>query len=116
MHARLPPSTKIVWLSGPNHSIDYFGSQRLRARHLSYAISNAERDQWLACTGQAMAEGFFGTADWMRDRGEAGENCEPVGAAAQRLRRRASAPTVPRPASISAQVPGSGTAPTASML
>ena len=53
----------------------------LRARHLPYAIGIAERDQWLACMIQAMdeqrvdpalaqglAESFFGTADWMRNR------------------------------------------------
>ena len=70
------------WLGGPNHYIDRFGHPRLRARHLPYAIGIAERDQWLACMGQAMAEqavdpalaqrladSFFGTADWMRNKG-----------------------------------------------
>ena len=70
------------WLGGPNHYIDRFGHPRLRARHLPYAIGIAERDQWLACMGQAMAEQsvdpalaprlaerFFGTADWMRNKG-----------------------------------------------
>jgi hemoglobin len=45
-------------------------------------IGIAERDQWLACMAQAMAEcgveaalaerlaaAFFNTADWMRNRG-----------------------------------------------
>jgi hemoglobin len=53
----------------------------LRARHLPYRIGIAERDQWMACMTQAMgesavdpalahrlAESFFGTADWMRNR------------------------------------------------
>jgi hemoglobin len=69
------------WLGGPSHYIDRFGHPRLRARHLPYAIGTAERDQWMACMGQAMreqqvdaqlaarlAEAFFGTADWMRNQ------------------------------------------------
>ena len=55
----------------------------LRARHLPYAIGNAERDQWMACMTQAMEEvgmdellrlqlasALFKTADWMRNREE----------------------------------------------
>ena len=70
------------WLGGPNHYTDRFGHPRLRARHLPYAIGIAERDQWLGCMVQAMAEqsvepvlaqrlaeSFFGTADWMRNQG-----------------------------------------------
>ncbi len=70
------------WLGGPDLYVQRFGHPRLRARHLPYAIGIAERDQWLACMGQAMAdqaiepelarrlaEGFFGTADWMRNKG-----------------------------------------------
>ena len=70
------------WLGGPPHYESRFGHPRLRARHLPYAIGIAERDQWLACMGQAMREcgvdpalaerlatSFFGTADWMRNRG-----------------------------------------------
>ncbi len=69
------------WLGGPNHYIERFGHPRLRARHLPFAIGIAERDQWLACMSQAMeelhfapelrqrlAEAFYGTADWMRNR------------------------------------------------
>ncbi|MCW5611936.1 MAG: group II truncated hemoglobin [Rubrivivax sp.] len=69
------------WLGGPNHYIDRFGHPMLRARHLPYRIGIAERDQWMACMLQAMqdegvdealaqrlAEAFFGTADWMRNR------------------------------------------------
>jgi hemoglobin len=53
-------------------------------RHLPYPIGIAERDQWLHCMRRAMAdqgvdpalaarldEAFFGTADWMRNRGVA---------------------------------------------
>ncbi|MFY9509746.1 MAG: group II truncated hemoglobin [Rubrivivax sp.] len=70
------------WMGGPNHYIERFGHPMLRARHLPYAIGIAERDQWMACMMQAMAdneldgalaqrlaESFFGTADWMRNKG-----------------------------------------------
>jgi hemoglobin len=69
------------WLGGPNHYVERFGHPRLRARHLPYAIAIAERDQWMACMMSAMqeegveaalaerlAQAFFGTADWMRNR------------------------------------------------
>jgi hemoglobin len=70
------------WLGGPDLYQQRFGHPRLRARHLPYAIGIAERDQWLACMSQAMADcgvdaalaerlavAFFNTADWMRNRG-----------------------------------------------
>ena len=70
------------WLGGPQHYTDRFGHPMLRARHLPFAIGIKERDQWLACMQQAMretkvepalaqrlAESFFGTADWMRNKG-----------------------------------------------
>ncbi len=70
------------WLGGPPLYVEKFGHPRLRARHMPYAIGIAERDQWMACMTQAMrerqvdeamatrlAESFFGTADWMRNRG-----------------------------------------------
>jgi len=69
------------WLGGPDLYVERFGHPRLRARHLPYAIGIRERDQWLACMRQAMtecavdpalaarlAESFFNTADWMRNR------------------------------------------------
>jgi hemoglobin len=69
------------WLGGPDLYISQFGHPRLRARHLPYAIGNSERDQWMACMVQALAdtgvestlaekltESFFGTADWMRNQ------------------------------------------------
>ena len=71
------------WLGGPNHYIERFGHPMLRARHLPYAIGNAERDQWMACMTQALCESgvdvelaqglrhaFQGTADWMRNRAD----------------------------------------------
>lgn len=70
------------WLGGPQHYIERFGHPRLRARHLPFAIGIRERDQWLACMSQAMrerevdpalaqrlAQAFFGTAEWMRNKG-----------------------------------------------
>jgi hemoglobin len=70
------------WLGGPDHYVERFGHPRLRARHLPYAIGIAERDQWMACMmpamadegvdeslAQRLAEAFFGTADWMRNKG-----------------------------------------------
>ena len=68
------------WLGGPNHYIERFGHPRLRARHLPFSIGDAERDQWMACMQQAMAEqklspalslglnnALQGVADWMRN-------------------------------------------------
>ncbi len=70
------------WLGGPSHYTDRFGHPMLRARHLPFKIGILERDQWLACMAQAMAEtavpqdlaerlknSFFQTADWMRNQG-----------------------------------------------
>lgn len=70
------------WLGGPDLYQQRFGHPRLRARHLPYAIGIAERDQWMACMMSAMqeqgvdptlverlAQAFFGTADWMRNKG-----------------------------------------------
>lgn len=69
------------WLGGPDLYVERYGHPRLRARHMPYRIGIAERDQWMACMIQALqenevdeglaqrlAEAFFGTADWMRNR------------------------------------------------
>jgi hemoglobin len=66
------------WLGGPSLYIERFGHPRLRARHLPFAISTIERDQWMACMNQALVEtavdedlrvrlvqALFQTADWM---------------------------------------------------
>lgn len=71
------------WLGGPALYVEKYGHPMLRARHLPFAIGIAERDAWLACMLQAMADNgieeplrggllkaFFGTADWMRNRQE----------------------------------------------
>ena len=70
------------WLGGPDHYIERFGHPRLRARHLPYrhrhrrarpvdglhgagdARAGGRRRRW----PQRLAESFFGTADWMRNR------------------------------------------------
>jgi hemoglobin len=70
------------WLGGPDRYVERFGHPRLRARHLPYSIGVRERDQWMACMTQALAEtgvdpalatrlqaSFANTADWMRNRG-----------------------------------------------
>lgn len=71
------------WLGGPNHYTARFGHPRLRMRHMPFAIGVVERDQWLACMDQAMAEcsvdpqlrqqlnqALWGTADWMRNQAQ----------------------------------------------
>ncbi|TNF58985.1 MAG: globin [Burkholderiales bacterium] len=68
------------WLGGPQHYTGRFGHPRLRMRHMPFAIGIRERDQWVACMNQAMADvdvdpalrrrlaaSFFQTADWMRN-------------------------------------------------
>jgi len=69
------------WAGGPPLYVQKYGHPMLRARHLPFAIGEAERDQWLACMNRAMEEtgvpevlrlqlggSFFKTADWMRNR------------------------------------------------
>ncbi len=68
------------WLGGPDHFVQRFGHPRLKMRHMPLKIGVQERDQWLACMDQAMADtqvpealrvrlqqSFFQTADWMRN-------------------------------------------------
>lgn len=44
------------WLGGPQLYVEKFGHPRLRQRHLPFTIGGQERDQWLLCMRQAMAE------------------------------------------------------------
>ena len=44
------------WLGGPQLYTEKFGHPRLRGRHLPFAIGSAERDQWMLCMRQALAE------------------------------------------------------------
>ncbi|TJZ73501.1 group II truncated hemoglobin [Chitiniphilus eburneus] len=68
------------WLGGPQLFIQRHGHPRLRARHMPFPIGESERDQWLLCMFQAMAEipmetalrehleeAFTRTADFMRN-------------------------------------------------
>ena len=68
------------WMGGPQHYVQRYGHPRLRMRHMPFRIGILERDQWLACMDQAMAQeqldetlrarlgaAFFQTADWMRN-------------------------------------------------
>lgn len=44
------------WFGGPSLFIEKYGHPRLRMRHMPYAIGEAERDAWLFCMRQALAE------------------------------------------------------------
>ncbi|HZV54087.1 MAG TPA: group II truncated hemoglobin [Rhodocyclaceae bacterium] len=44
------------WLGGPQLFVEKFGHPRLRSRHMPFAIGDTERDQWMLCMRQAMAE------------------------------------------------------------
>lgn len=69
------------WLGGPQLYVERFGHPRLRARHLPFPIGERERDQWMLCMRQAMAEviadealraaldkALWDLADFMRNR------------------------------------------------
>ncbi len=69
------------WLGGPSLYVEKYGHPKLRARHLPVAIGLEERDQWLMCMNQAMADldvepklhkqlsgAFARTADHMRNK------------------------------------------------
>jgi hemoglobin len=71
------------WLGGPNLYVERFGPPFLRARHLPFAIGEAERDQWLECMRLALDESvadttlraqlyqsFAALANHMRNRAE----------------------------------------------
>lgn len=79
------------WLGGPNLYVDRFGPPFLRARHLPFSIGVAERDQWMHCMRQALAEhvadealraklltAFSSLADHMRNRAESPNPGIPV--------------------------------------
>ena len=69
------------WTGGPALYIEHYGHPRLRQRHMSFLIGEAERDQWMYCMIKAMhslnldealiqklAEQFYGVADFMRNK------------------------------------------------
>ena len=71
------------WMGGPQLFIEKFGHPRLRQRHMPFAISESERDQWMLCMTQALQDvveeealrteltaAFYKVADFMRNQGE----------------------------------------------
>jgi len=71
----------VGWMGGPPIYVEKYGHPRLRARHLPFPIGETERDQWLRCMNQAMADlkigeglreqlaqSFAQTANHMRNR------------------------------------------------
>jgi hemoglobin len=69
------------WIGGPQLYVEQYGHPMLRARHLPFVITSAERDQWLLCMNQALDEtvedaalrkelsaSFAKVADHMRNR------------------------------------------------
>lgn len=70
------------WMGGPQLFIEKFGHPRLRQRHMPFAISESERDQWMLCMTQALQDvvedealrqeltaAFYKVADFMRNQG-----------------------------------------------
>jgi hemoglobin len=69
------------WMGGPQLFIQEYGHPMLRRRHMPFAISVSERDQWLTCMNKALQEvvedeglrqelktAFAGVADHMRNQ------------------------------------------------
>jgi len=46
----------VGWLGGPQMYVERYGHPRLRARHLPFSIGDAERDAWMLCMRQALAD------------------------------------------------------------
>jgi hemoglobin len=87
MHGRdLEPVRRVLksylaeWLGGPRDYSAQRGHPRLRMRHARFAIGPAERDAWMACMNNALAEkvsepelretlriNLENLADWMRN-------------------------------------------------
>ncbi|SMN16585.1 Hemoglobin-like protein HbO [uncultured Candidatus Thioglobus sp.] len=44
------------WLGGPSLYIEKYGHPKLKARHMPFAITVLERDQWLLCMNQALKD------------------------------------------------------------
>jgi hemoglobin len=71
------------WMGGPQLFVQEYGHPMLRRRHLPFAISVSESDQWLTCMNKALQEvvedgdlrqelktAFAGVADHMRNQPE----------------------------------------------
>ena len=78
------------WTGGPPVYVEKFGHPRLRMRHLPFAISSRERDEWLWCMDRALdehpmpdelrtmlRERFHQLADHMRNRPD--DHLDPEG-------------------------------------
>ena len=46
----------VGWMGGPPMFVERYGHPRLRARHLPFSIGQLERDQWMTCMTEALAE------------------------------------------------------------
>ncbi|HXH65302.1 MAG TPA: group II truncated hemoglobin [Mariprofundaceae bacterium] len=44
------------WMGGPQLYAEQYGHPRLRMRHMPFAIAESERNQWMACMNQALAD------------------------------------------------------------
>ena len=44
------------WFGGPDLYVQKYGHPRLRQRHLPFAISTKESDEWMLCMNQALDE------------------------------------------------------------
>ena len=68
------------WLGGPQRYAERFGHPRLRQKHQTFPIGEAERDAWMLCMTRALDEivveatlrtqltqAFFKTADFLRN-------------------------------------------------
>lgn len=44
------------WMGGPQLFVQEFGEPFLRRRHFPFTIGTSERDQWLLCMNQALAD------------------------------------------------------------
>jgi hemoglobin len=73
------------WIGGPPLYVEKYGHPILRRRHMPFPIGLSERDQWMACMVRALQDSalepdlrerlvaaFFNTAEFMRNREEAG--------------------------------------------
>lgn len=73
------------WMGGPPLYVEKYGHPMLRRRHMPFPIGSTERDQWMDCMTRALQDctlpaglrdrlvaAFFNTADFMRNRQEAG--------------------------------------------
>ena len=77
------------WMGGPPLYVEKYGHPMLRRRHMPFPIGSLERDQWMQCMTRALQDSplavdlrerliaaFFDTADFMRNREEAGTPLE----------------------------------------